>query len=91
MNVAADRLHCIRTRLEEAFQPSYLEVIDESHQHQGHAGYQGGGRHFAVMIAASCLQELSRIEAHKKIYALFADMMPEQIHALRISVIAMES
>ena len=78
----------IYERISKALSPSYLEVVDESDQHIGHAGHQGGGHHFAVIISADSLSGLSRIEAHRKIYALFDDMMPEQIHALKIKVIS---
>ncbi len=74
-------------RLQVAFSPSYLEVIDESDQHIGHAAYQQGGRHFAIVIDAESLRHLSRIESHRKIYALFSDEMPEKIHALKIKII----
>lgn len=84
--MSEDRAKIITDRLVEAFHPTHLEVIDESDQHIGHAGHQGGGRHFAIVIAAPCLASDSRVVAHRKIYALFADMMPEQIHALRITV-----
>ena len=77
----------IRQRLQAAFLPSYLEVIDESDHHKGHAGHQGGGRHFAIIIEADSLKGLSRIEAHRHIYALFTDLIPNQIHALRIKVL----
>lgn len=80
------RVELLRERLISAFSPSYLEVLDESDQHIGHAGHQGGGRHFAIIISAVSLNQLSRVEAHRKIYALFADMMPDPIHALRIEV-----
>ncbi len=81
------KIEIIRSRLIEAFAPSYLNVIDESDQHIGHAGHQGGGRHFAIEIAADSLQGLSRVNAHRKIYSLFQDLMPDEIHALRIKVI----
>ena len=82
-----DRKQIMIERLQNAFHPTHLEVIDESDQHVGHAGHQGGGRHFAIIIAAACFQGDSKISAHRKIYALFADMIPEQIHALRIKVV----
>jgi len=82
------RIDIIKTRLEQSLQPSFLEVIDESDQHIGHAGHQGGERHFAVRISAPSLEKLSRVEAHRKIYALFNDLMPHQIHALKISVLS---
>lgn len=82
----SERVELIRQRLDEALHPTYLEVIDESDQHIGHAGHQGGGRHFAIVIAAPELTDLTRVQAHQRIYALFADMIPEKIHALKIKV-----
>ena len=76
----------MRLRLQEHLNPTYLEVLDESEQHKGHAGYQGGGRHFAIIITADCLEGLTRVKAHQKIYALFTDLMPDEIHALRIQI-----
>jgi len=87
MTISNNRASIIRTRLQDTFSPSYLEVVDESDQHIGHAGHQGGGRHFAVIISAKCFNLLTRVEAHKKIYALLTDLMPEQVHALRIKII----
>lgn len=77
----------IYSRIQEAFHPTHLEVIDESAEHVGHAGYQGGGKHFAVIISAECFTHVTRITAHRQIYALFLDMMPHEIHALRIKII----
>lgn len=84
---STDRVEIIRRRLQEAFLPTQLQVIDESDQHIGHAGHQGGGRHFAVTITSTCFADVSRVEAHRQIYALFADMIPDKIHALRIHVV----
>lgn len=81
-----ERASIIEARLMHAFSPIHLEVIDESHQHVGHAGHQGGGRHFAVVIDAACFHGVSRVEAHRKIYALFNDMIPHDIHALKIKI-----
>lgn len=77
----------IEKRLTETFHPSYLRVIDESDQHIGHPGHQGGGRHFAIEISAPQLQEMSRVAAHRAIYAVFNDLMPDRIHALKIKIL----
>lgn len=82
-----DRKTLIYSRLHEAFSPSHLEVIDESDKHIGHEGHQGGGRHFAIVISAECFQKMTRVEAHRQIYALFEDLIPDKIHALKISII----
>ena len=82
-----DKKKLIQQRLESAFTPSFLEVIDESDQHVGHAGHGGGGRHFAVTIAADYFQGKSRVVSHQAIFELFTDLIPQEIHALRIKVI----
>jgi len=33
----------IKARLEQAFAPRALEVVDDSESHRGHGGYQEGG------------------------------------------------
>ena len=85
--VNEDRIKLLRTRLQQTFSPTFLEVIDESDQHIGHAGHQGGGRHFAIKITAPCFNALTRIEAHRRIYQLFDDLIPHTIHALKIAII----
>lgn len=81
------RINIIEQRLQQAFSPVQLEVIDDSHKHKGHAGSRGGAGHYTVIISAKCFQNLTRIEAHRKIYELFADLIPEQIHALQIKIV----
>ena len=82
-----ERVNLIHERLLKAFSPTHLEVIDESDAHVGHAGHQGGGRHFAIIIAAPQFEQMTKVQAHREIYALFKDMMPEKIHALKIKVV----
>ena len=84
--IGEQRIEIIRDRLLKAFSPLYLEVIDESDQHLGHKGYQGGGRHFAIIIAAECFRGVSRIDTHRQIYKILSDMIPNEIHALRIKL-----
>lgn len=75
----------MRERLQQ-LSPTVLEVIDESEQHRGHAGWRDGGQsHFRVRIAAPELTELSRIERHRLIHRTLGDIVP-RIHALAIEV-----
>ncbi|OGT46159.1 MAG: hypothetical protein A3E83_04365 [Gammaproteobacteria bacterium RIFCSPHIGHO2_12_FULL_41_20] len=76
----------IYERLQHAFSPAYLEVVDESAQHHGHIAHQQGSKHFLVVLQADCLQSLSRVIAHQKIYAVLNDLMPHPLHALRITI-----
>ena len=87
MTIVNHKADFIRSRLQNEFSPTHLEVIDDSDQHIGHAGHQGGGRHFSIIISAATLTDLTRIEAHRRIYQLFDDMIPNQIHALKIKII----
>ncbi|MGE0847019.1 MAG: BolA family protein [Flavobacteriaceae bacterium] len=77
----------ISSKLQEAFRPARLEVIDESHLHHGHAGWREGGEtHFRVRIAAEELAPLSRLERHRRINAVLAEELAGPVHALAIEV-----
>jgi BolA protein len=56
----------ITKKLTSAFAPESLEVLDESHQHEGHAGHRPGGEtHFRVYIVADAFKGKSRLERHR--------------------------
>ena len=43
----------ISNKLQAAFTPESLEVVDESHLHEGHAGHRPSGEtHFRVYIVS---------------------------------------
>jgi BolA protein len=81
----------IEERLYAALQPTHLSLIDESHLHAGHVGRQGFGNdessHFAVEITSPLFQYKSLLQCHQLIYQALGDMMPKEIHALRIKVV----
>jgi BolA family transcriptional regulator, general stress-responsive regulator len=78
----------ILAKLSAKFAPSYLEVIDESSRHQGHAGSRPGGEtHFRVRIAASALGDLSRVAQHRAINGTLSDELRHGVHALAIEVL----
>ena len=75
----------IARKLREAFEPSRLEVIDESHLHAGHVGARPGGEtHFRVEIAAAAFRGMSRVARQKAVYGVLADEMAGPVHALSI-------
>jgi BolA protein len=78
------RTTTIRSRLEQAFQPLALEIIDESARHAGHAGAAGGGGHFIVNIVSAAFADKSPIQRHRLVYDALDDMMQSEIHALSI-------
>ncbi|MDJ0630962.1 MAG: BolA family protein [Rhodobacter sp.] len=77
----------IETRLRAAFAPSALEVVDESEQHIGHAGYQEGGQsHFRVHIRAEVFGPMSRIARHRAVHAALGKDLVGRIHALALQI-----
>lgn len=76
----------ITKKLHEAFAPESLEVIDESHLHEGHAGHRPGGEtHFRVYIVSQAFEGKSRIDRHRMINQLLADELADRVHALALS------
>jgi len=75
----------ITDKLREAFSPESLEVSDESHLHEGHAGHRVGGEtHFRVYIVSSAFEGKSRIERHRMINSKLAAELEGGVHALAI-------
>jgi BolA protein len=75
----------ITQKLTEAFAPARLEVIDESHQHLGHAGHRPGGEtHYRVYIVSDAFQGKSRLERHRMINETLSGELQGGVHALAI-------
>lgn len=76
----------LQQRLQQVLQPSQLEVIDESHQHHGHAGANGTGygTHFRVKITAGAFAGKSAVARHRLVYDALQDFMDQGLHALAI-------
>src|SRR6266436_3897801 len=75
----------ITNKLREAFAPESLDVTDESHLHEGHAGHRPGGEtHFRVYIVSPAFEGKSRIERHRMINAALSAELEGSVHALAI-------
>jgi BolA family transcriptional regulator, general stress-responsive regulator len=75
----------ITNKLREAFSPESLDVSDESHLHEGHAGHRAGGEtHFRVYIVSAAFEGKSRIERHRMINSALAAELAGGVHALAI-------
>lgn len=76
----------ITQRLTEAFAPTALEVVNESHRHAGHAGDDGSGEsHFRVMIRAAAFGPMSRVDRHRAVQKALGDLNT-RIHALALDI-----
>ena len=75
----------ITEKLTEAFAPQSLRVVDESHQHEGHAGHRPGGEtHFRLYVVSEAFRGKTRIERHRMINATLAPELSGRVHALAI-------
>jgi len=68
----------------QTLKPTSLTLIDNSHQHAGHAGNDMDGEsHFELEIVADAFEGLNIVKRHRLVYMTLGDIMP-QIHALQI-------
>ena len=75
----------ITKKLTAAFDPESLDVVDESHQHVGHAGHRPGGEtHFRVTIVAQAFKGKSRLERHRMVNETLSSELAGGVHALAI-------
>ncbi len=76
-------------RLRQRLQPTFLEVIDESAAHAGHAGANGSGwgTHFRVRIASPLFTNQSRVARHRLVYDALQDFIAQGVHAIAIETL----
>jgi BolA protein len=79
----------IEAQLRARLSPAYLEVIDESALHAGHAGAnaQGFGSHFRVRISSPLFAGKSRVARHRLVYDALQNFIDQGLHALAIEII----
>jgi len=81
--VSAERVALLRAALEQALQPTELEIRDDSAAHAGHAGAREGG-HFHVRIASPRFVGLGPVARHRLVYDAAGSLLRTQVHALSI-------
>jgi BolA family transcriptional regulator, general stress-responsive regulator len=75
----------IARRLQAAFSPERLAVIDDSAHHRGHAGHDPRGEsHFTVEIVADAFAGASRVQRHRLVNTALGELLRERVHALAI-------
>ena len=79
----------MKERLEAAFAPTRLDIIDDSDKHHGHAGHREGGEsHFTVVIESAAFSGLGRVERQRRINRALAEELAGPVHALSIRATA---
>jgi BolA protein len=75
----------MRKKLQSAFAPSALDVIDDSASHAGHSGARAGGEsHFTVKITSAAFAGVPRLQRQRQVYAALADDLAGPVHALSV-------
>ena len=75
----------IAKKLTEAFEPQSLKVVDESRQHEGHAGHRPGGQtHFRVYIVSELFKGMTRLQRHRLVNEALSGELRGGVHALAI-------
>lgn len=72
----------IEHKLKESLEPSHLEVINESHQHNVPKGSE---THFKVVIVSARFDGVSPVKRHQLVYGALAEEMRGGVHALAIT------
>lgn len=84
--MSVDRIAAIRQKLADAFAPSELNIIDDTHQHAGHASAKGGG-HYRVKLISAAFTGKSTVQRHRMVYAALDELMHSEIHAVSIQAL----
>jgi BolA family transcriptional regulator, general stress-responsive regulator len=71
-------------------EPELIEIYDESGEHVGHAGAQGGGGHYQLLIVSSRFEGQPRVARHRLVYAALGELMHRDIHALALTALTPE-
>ena len=79
----------IRQKLNAAFSPTRLEVVDDSDRHAGHSGAREGGEsHFNVLIESSAFAGVSKVVRQRLVYKALAEELAGPVHALSVKALA---
>ena len=78
----------IKRKLMENLGLKNVEVLNNSNLHRNHiSSPKSGNSHFKIIIHDKDFHNLSRLQAHQKIYKCLSEEMDSFIHALEIEII----
>ena len=81
----------IKKAIEDAFSPSHLEIINESHKHAGHAGDDGSGQtHFKLIVVSNEFSGCDRVQRQRMLNASICDLFEEGLHAISMKIFTLE-
>ena len=81
-----------KKRIEEilniSFAPSFLQVIDNSKDHEGHVGVKGnhGETHFYIKMNSDLFKHLNKVQMHQKVYTVLKEEFDAGLHAVQLDL-----
>ena len=76
----------IKEKIGKKINPENITLIDNSSFHTKHKSFDSKKFHLKIIIKSQALKKMSKIEAHKAIFATLKDEMQNKIHALEIEI-----
>ena len=77
----------ITAKIDEAFKPQHLEVVNESHQHSVPPGSES---HFKVVVVSDDFAGKPLVRRHQAVNAVLAEELRSEIHALSMETLTAE-
>jgi len=71
----------IEQQLSNSFEPGFLEVVNESHQHSVPPDSE---THFRVVLVSAAFAGVSRVARHQRVYQALAPQLAGPVHALAL-------
>lgn len=87
MNTQQTITQTIKDKLEQAFQPEHLEVINESHMHNVPEGSES---HFKIVIVCDDFDGKMLIARHRLVNKVLEDELNGGIHAMALHTMTMK-
>lgn len=84
MPKASELLQHIEAKLRQAYEPTVLEIIDNSWRHAGHVGNIMGGSHLAILLVSDRFQGMPPLSRHRQVRQVLAEELTQFIHALEL-------
>ena len=89
MKTEGPTAQAMRKKLEAAFSPQRLDLVDDSSRHAGHEGARDGGEsHFSVTITSDAFTGRTRVERQRLVNQVLSDELAGPVHALSIKALA---
>lgn len=71
----------IQQKLQQLFQPTFLEVVNESHMHSVPPDSE---THFKVVIVSDAFEGKRKVARHQQVYGALAEPLAGPVHALAL-------